>query len=198
GFPVAKTGRTITCPSSSFLPAPNSGLIGGKKVVTGIIKRENTFIPVMDLDSILDMISPAEGMESLKDDNGSLPSYPGKRVLIAEDSKIILKKLSQVFTEMGFTVDMAENGADALKFIEKNVPYDLIFTDIEMPLLDGITLARKIKAKPQYSLVPILFNSALSNPALIHDIEDEKLGRYIVKYDADLILAEVTAAMSKK
>jgi hypothetical protein len=44
---------------------------------------------------------------------------------------------------------------------------------------------------------PILFNSALSNPALIADIEKEKLGRYIVKYDRGLILAEVSAALKK-
>lgn len=80
--------------------------------------------------------------------------------------------------------------------IETKSTYDLIFTDIEMPLMDGISMVRKVKELSQYSTVPILFNSALSNPTLIMDIEQENLGRYIVKYDKELILAEVAAALA--
>jgi len=109
-------------------------------------------------------------------------------VLIADDSKVILKKLNQLFSQMGFIVDSVENGAEALKKIESEPHYDLVFTDIEMPILDGIAMAREIKGIPGYADTPILFNSALSNPALISDIEKEKLGRYQVKFDSDLIV----------
>lgn len=196
GFPVAKTGRTISCQSSSFLPPPKGGFIGGKKVISGVIRREDSYIPVLDLDSILEMLEPDTRYDVSSFAQSNL--FAGKRVLIVEDSKLILKKLVQVFSEMGFTVDTAENGSEGLKKCGKECRYDLIFTDIEMPLLDGISMVRKIKQQPEYASVPVLFNSALSNPALISDIESENLGRYIVKYDKNLIVAEVNAAMKKQ
>lgn len=196
GFTVARTGRTISCPASNFLPPPKGGHIRGKKIISGMVMKDDSYTPVLDLDSILDMVDPDDN-----DDFGQgeipLGEYRGKKVLVVEDSRTILKKITQVFSEMGFAVDTAENGSEALQKLDGSNVYDLIFTDIEMPLLDGISMARKIKKLPSYDAVPILFNSALSNPALINDIEQEKLGRYIVKYDKALIVAEVATAFKK-
>ncbi|HRK01230.1 MAG TPA: chemotaxis protein CheW [Oligoflexia bacterium] len=185
GIPVNRTGRIFTCPSSSFLPPPVGSKIETRKIITGLIRKDATYVPVLDLDSLLDSVGLIEEHTSRVTPQAT---YPGKRVLIADDSKVILKKLNQLFSQMGFIVDSVENGAEALKKIESEPHYDLVFTDIEMPILDGIAMAREIKGIPGYADTPILFNSALSNPALISDIEKEKLGRYQVKFDSDLIV----------
>jgi chemotaxis signal transduction protein len=194
GFPVARTKRTISCNNASFLPPPRGGEVNGRKIVSGLVRRDDGYIAVLDLDSILELIDP----EISREEPGSAPtSWAGKRVLIAEDSKTILKKLVQLFSEMKFDITTVTNGADGLEAVKKSPsPFDLIFTDIEMPFLDGTSMIREIKKVAGYQNVPVLFNSALSNPALISDIEEEQLGRYIVKYDRQLIFSEVSKAMT--
>ena len=114
------------------------------------------------------------------------------RVLVVDDSQSVLRKLEKLFMKMGTRVVSASNGIEALqKISESTEGFDLVFTDIEMPICDGLSLARKIRESPSLQNIPIIFNSALSNTALIREIEEEALGRYMVKFDEDLILKEV-------
>lgn len=186
GIPVNNTGRIFTCSSSSFLPPPVGANVETRQIITGLIRKNESYIPVLDLDSILDLLGLTQ--EASSTTSVGKATYAGKRVLVVDDSKIILKKLQQLFHELGFVVDLAENGEDALKKTQTQPHYDLVFTDIEMPILDGIAMAREIRSMPAYTDTPILFNSALSNAALISDLEKEGLGRYLVKFDTDLIV----------
>lgn len=197
-IPVLTTGRILTCPSSHFLPPPAGSNVKTNNVITGLVRKEKTYIPVLDLDSLLNSIGIFENKEVIRHEK--ISKYTGKKVLIVDDSKLILKKLHQIFSQTECIVDQAENGAEALRKIKSQGPqyYDLIFTDIEMPLLDGISLAREIKAIPEYSKIPVLFNTALSNPALVSDIEKEGLGRYLVKFDSDLILKELKSLFGEQ
>ncbi len=68
-------------------------------------------------------------------------------ILIVDDEEIIRRGLSNTidWTSMGFTVlNAVENGALALKEIECNRP-DVVLTDIKMPVMDGLTLLRKVR-----------------------------------------------------
>jgi hypothetical protein len=64
-------------------------------------------------------------------------------ILVAEDNIINQKVIYQYLTKLGFTVDMANNGHDAVEFFQKN-PYDLILMDCNMPVLNGYEATRKI------------------------------------------------------
>ena len=72
------------------------------------------------------------------------------RILVVDDEKeiriFLLKTLTQI---AGFQVELAENGEEALKKIEKD-KFDLILTDLQMPIMDGIQLVTEIaKSKPE-------------------------------------------------
>ncbi|MGZ3688663.1 MAG: chemotaxis protein CheW [Bdellovibrionota bacterium] len=188
GLPVARTGRITSCRASDFVPPPPGSVMEGRRIITGLIRQSKGFIPVLDLESLLEEL----GMISVQSDGGnSLPAgrFAGKSVLVVDDSQVILRRLTQIFNHLGMRVELAPDGVAALEHLARpGAGFDLIFTDIEMPRLDGIGLARKIRALPQWSRVPILFNSSLSNPGLIADTQNEKLGQYLVKLDEDLIL----------
>lgn len=80
------------------------------------------------------------------------------RILLVEDhflNQIATKNVIMSWSE-DFTVDIAENGAVAIEKHQSN-PYDLILMDIQMPIMNGIDAARKIR---QYSEVPIIALSA--------------------------------------
>ena len=82
------------------------------------------------------------------------------RVLYAEDSTASRIVTSAMLKRMGLDVDAVEDGELALRQAEKN-SYDVILLDIEMPIMDGVTAARGIRALGgKTSKTPILALSA--------------------------------------
>lgn len=72
--------------------------------------------------------------------------FPGKKVLVAEDYFINQEVTQDILELMDITVEIAENGKDAL---QKHfaTPFDLILMDIQMPELDGYDATKQIRAK---------------------------------------------------
>ena len=89
-----------------------------------------------------------------------LPSdfnFKAKRLLIADDTKMNLILISRIIDKLGASYDLAENGQKALEMFENN-NYDLVITDINMPVLDGVALTKRIRAYniSQKSQVPVI------------------------------------------
>jgi PAS domain S-box-containing protein len=67
----------------------------------------------------------------------------GTNVLLTEDKRTNQLVISLMLKELGCTVDLASNGAEAIEKL-KNNKYDIIFMDIQMPVMDGLTAVRKM------------------------------------------------------
>jgi two-component system, cell cycle response regulator CpdR len=67
---------------------------------------------------------------------------PAKRILLAEDDDSMRGFLERALVKAGYEVTAFENGKDALDRL-KQEPFTLLLTDIVMPLMDGIELARR-------------------------------------------------------
>jgi len=78
-----------------------------------------------------------------------------QRILVVDDSSIALNIEKKMFEKMGFIVETAMGGKDALEQIALN-SYDLIVTDLEMPDIDGITLIKKLRLDARYKKLPII------------------------------------------
>ena len=65
------------------------------------------------------------------------------KILIVDDERAIRNSLSEILTDEGYAVDVAEDGAAALVKVEKE-KFDLIFCDIKMPNMDGIEFLGKL------------------------------------------------------
>jgi two-component system, chemotaxis family, chemotaxis protein CheY len=78
-----------------------------------------------------------------------------KRALTVDDSKTMRDMVSYTLKNIGFEVIEAEDGQAALNVLNGQ-KVDVIITDLNMPVMDGITLIRNLRMKPEYKFVPIL------------------------------------------
>jgi len=72
-------------------------------------------------------------------------SSRGVRVLVAEDNLTNQKVIQLMFRKLGITPDMVNNGRKAVEAV-KRTPYDLVFLDVQMAVLDGLGAAREIRS----------------------------------------------------
>ena len=82
-----------------------------------------------------------------------------KKFLVAEDNEVNQKVIRHVLQKAGGQVDIANNGLEAIAFLEKNNNYDLIIMDLQMPEMDGYTATKYIRNVLNLS-VPIVAMTA--------------------------------------
>lgn len=80
------------------------------------------------------------------------------RILLVEDDPYLLETLVFQLKHSGFAVDFCDNGEDALYYMEESI-YDLILLDRMLPLIDGITLLKKIRSLGNHT--PVILLTAL-------------------------------------
>ena len=78
-----------------------------------------------------------------------------KRVLVVDDDPVVGKSFERVLAPKGYAVIHAASGAEALERLA-NEKYDMVYTDMRMPGMDGLEVARRIKAKRPWLPVVIV------------------------------------------
>ena len=136
---------------------------------------------------------PADAVQRLLPEKNA--DFKGKHILLVEDNELNREIAQEILREYGFLVDSAENGAVAVEKVSTAAPgsYDLVLMDVQMPIMDGYTATRKIRAldDPARAKLPILamtanafdedrrnalesgMNGFLSKPIVIDDLMQE-------------------------
>jgi CheY-like chemotaxis protein len=98
-----------------------------------------------------------------------LATISGARILLVEDNEINQQVASELLTDAGFVVEIAENGQVAIDRLQTpNSSFDLVLMDMQMPVMDGMTATRLLREIPQFNRLPIL---AMTANALLSDRE---------------------------
>lgn len=84
------------------------------------------------------------------------------RVLVVDDHEDNVELLKMRLEAWGFEAEVETDGAGAIAHIERNPP-DLVLLDVMMPDVDGIEVARRVKANPHLPFVPIIMQTALDS-----------------------------------
>ena len=153
----------------------------------------------MFMSDLRETLMSALGQKQTDAAQGLLPDknadFKGKHILLVEDNELNCEIEQEILREYGFLVDSAENGAVAVEKVSTAAPdsYDLVLMDVQMPIMDGYTATRQIRAldDPARAKLPILamtanafdedrrnalesgMNGFLSKPIVIGDLVQE-------------------------
>lgn len=138
-------------------------LMGGSLSVTSELGVGSIFTLCLPLE----LGTEAEGVGERSVEQRVVGAEQELRILLAEDNPINQTILRYLIEHLGYQVDLANHGAEALAMVARQ-PYDLVFMDIQMPFLDGEAATRQIRALEGITQPYIV---ALTASALLGDRE---------------------------
>lgn len=86
-----------------------------------------------------------------------------KTILAVDDSRAILQMVTFTLKGAGYEVDVAPDGQVALAMAGAKT-YAMVLTDLNMPNMDGLTLIKSLRTKPQYRFTPLLMLTTEADP----------------------------------
>ncbi len=158
--------------------------------ILGSLVIDGSLIITVDVYSLFEAAEPdiyrAYTGEGLRD----------KRVLLAEDTAFFRSVESSYLRELGCTVDVAVDGEEAWTKLSSE-SYDLLVTDIQMPLLDGLGLTSRIRASQELRDMPVVALTALVNEEDRRRILDAGVDAYEAKLDKESLRNTLESLVSR-
>jgi CheY-like chemotaxis protein len=168
-----------------------AGLMGGQVGVESESGRGSCFW----FTAAVSRVDAPGVVESLPGAGNAAPSLiPQGRILLVEDNEVNQLVASELLRQMGLEVDIADDGQVALDKVQA-ATYDLVLMDMQMPVMDGLTATRRIRALPGFETLPIVAMTANAmasdreaclaagmNDHLPKPIEPRELGNCVLKW----------------
>jgi len=199
GFLVAGVERITTLSWQDIMPPPEGA--GKSSYLTAVTEIDNEMVSILDVEKILNEISPVSTELSEDVADASVGQSLGDRVImIADDSTVARNQVKRALEPLGLNMMLAKNGQDALNqlnevadtcenSVEEKVA--LLISDIEMPEMDGYTLTAEIKSNERLRSMPVILHTSLSgvfNNAMVEKVGAED---FIPKFHPDELATAV-------
>lgn len=155
-----------------YLASKILNVVALEREVNGDIHRNDYVLGSTMLDGevarVVDLFALARAEEPLWFEEVQLESRERPRVLLAEDTAFFRKAVGRYIEDMGYDVDIADDGAEALEILlQAGGKYQALVSDLEMPNMDGFQLIAKLRGltdEPDLCQLPALALSSLSSP----------------------------------
>ncbi|WP_308909267.1 chemotaxis protein CheW [Pseudokordiimonas caeni] len=127
------------------------------------------------------------GWMKKKDKGTDTAVMTGARVLLVDDSDFFRSMVKPVLAVAGYKVKTARDGKQALAALEDD-KYDLIISDIEMPVMGGLEFARALRADKRFAHIPLVALSSLATERDIARGREAGFDDYVAKFDKETLL----------
>ncbi|MBQ7577525.1 MAG: chemotaxis protein CheV [Synergistaceae bacterium] len=152
------------------------------KWVLYIIKRDERNILLLDYEAIIQETAPAVAEHMF--DQGKLSAFQRQighvedfHILVADDSPLLRQQTCDVLKQSGFTsIYPVKDGVEARKLLlDQGENFDLLISDIEMPLLDGLSLVETLRQDERTADLPVILFSSIMVKDLLDRAESLKI-----------------------
>lgn len=179
-FLVGGVDRIVNLNWESILPPPGGS--GRQHYLTAITRVDDALVEVIDVEKVLAEIVPYDARvaaERLADP--VLARARGREVLLVDDSSVAISQLRDTLSQFGLKLHTASDGLKALHLLRKWADAGerlsdrllMVFTDAEMPEMDGYRLTTEIRKDPRMSDLYIVLHTSLSgsfNEAMVKKV----------------------------
>ncbi|UAA39471.1 chemotaxis protein CheV [Paraneptunicella aestuarii] len=198
GFLVSSVERIININWESIMPPPEG--TGKASYLTAVTEVDKELIEILDVEKILNEISPANAEVSQKfAENIHVENPRGKIIFIADDSSVARSQVKKALSSLGMDIEMAKDGREALVRLKEIASETgditdkvaVLVSDIEMPEMDGYTLTAEIKSTPELAKLHVILHTSLSgvfNQAMVQKVGADD---FIAKFHPDELAASV-------
>jgi two-component system chemotaxis response regulator CheV len=198
GFLVGSVERIINTNWDAIMPPPQG--TGKASYLTAVTEVEKELIEILDVEKILNEISPlntdiSQDVAATFDTSSSA----GKIIFIADDSSVARNQVKKALTALGLEIEMAKNGLEALNMLKALAEetgdvtdkVGVLVSDIEMPEMDGYTLTAEIKNDPSLARLHVVLHTSLSgvfNQSMVQKVGADD---FIAKFHPDELASAV-------
>jgi two-component system chemotaxis sensor kinase CheA len=117
------------------------------------------------------------------------PSALSRRLLFIDDTPFFRNMLGPVLKAVGYDVTTCASATDAMRRLGDGERYDVIVSDIEMPVVNGFEFVEMLRRDPRFRATPIVALSALCTPASIERCRQSGFDGHVAKFDRPGLIA---------
>lgn len=175
------------------------------KWILYVLRKDERNMLFLDYEAIIQEVYPKleESMSGMDKRGGvgfeSLGDIEDFHILVADDSSLLRRQICDALRQTGFSsVYPVKDGTEARALLlDKNENFDLLVTDVEMPLMDGISLIEAVRGASQTEEMPIILFSSLMVKHLLDHVEELKV-HHVLKPDIHALIEEVVRIYRQK
>ena len=142
-------------------------LLNGKLLLESDLGKGSSFTLIIPIEKSTQSINQ---ISTIPSDNRK--DLTPKQILLVDDEPMQIKLAQETLKKFPYSIRTAKNGLEALDLLQEE-NFDLVLTDIQMPVLDGIELIKKIRALKNFETIPVI---ALSGNGKLEDSDYKNLG----------------------
>jgi len=165
-------------------------------------------------DALIDALADSKDLEIIEDfrailtdigggraeeDMARLPQIAAtsRKALAADDSRSMCAMHRAILTDLGFEPFIGSNGEEAYDFVEQGEEFDVIITDMNMPVMDGMELVGKLRNTPGYEDIPIIMVTTESEASQQDMAEKAGVTAFVTKpFKPDTLKAKIEEVLS--
>jgi two-component system chemotaxis response regulator CheV len=197
-FLVGGVDRIINMNWEAILPPPTSA--GRQHYLTAITRVEDKLVEIIDVEKVLAEIVPYNAKVSKdKLEDSMLAHARGREILLVDDSTVALAQLRDTLSQLGAVLHVASDGLKALRMLQKwaDAGEDvcskllMVFTDAEMPEMDGYRLTTEIRQDPRLRDLYVVLHTSLSGSFNESMVKKVGCDNFLSKFQPDRLVEVV-------